>query len=148
MKIKGKHRTISAIPAVDFDPTKCLIDEYCSKLGKYAIFFYNKYQADRIFVLYRKNFRSPSRKELSDCAEHFGCAEDMLKLQNAFKKSLLEFGSCLVKTVGGSFDSNFDEVVEKPKKRKHQETALEHVQPVIEIDVPKEKKQRKIKKKK
>jgi hypothetical protein len=136
-KTKGGKRAI-AIPVVDFDLTKCLIDEYCSKLGKYAIFFYDKYDSKRICVLYRKNFRSPNKKELVDNAKHFECSENLIYLHRAFKKQLVILGTGLVKMVNSSFEES-DEITEKVRKRKLSE--LEHVEPVIEV--PAEKKQRK-----
>jgi hypothetical protein len=90
------------MPVVDFDLSKRLIDEYSSKLGKYAIFFYDKYRANRIFVLYRKNFRSPSKKHIAKYAEDLQCSEDSAQLSDAFKKKLLQLGTGIVKSIGGS----------------------------------------------
>jgi hypothetical protein len=95
LHIKGGRRAM-AIPVVDFDLTARLVEEYRTHLGKYAIFFYDTYHADRIAVLYRKNFRLPNKKELADCAEFFKCMPDPIQLHAQFKKQISKLSAGII----------------------------------------------------
>ncbi|KAI6184212.1 Origin recognition complex subunit 1 [Aphelenchoides bicaudatus] len=102
----GGNRAI-AIPIVDFDSSTRLVEEYRNHLGKYAIFFYDKYRAAKIAVLYRKNFRLPSKKELVECAKHFECEPDSIKLQAEFKEQIAKLGDgMLLSTKSGNSREN------------------------------------------
>lgn len=107
LQTTGGLRTI-AIPIVDFDSTARLVQEYRTHLGKYAIFFYDKYHADRIAVLYRKNFRLPNKKELADCAKYFECAADPIQLHANFKKQLTKQGAGMILPFKNEIVENVD----------------------------------------
>lgn len=96
IKSNGDNRAI-ALPVVDFDSTKRLVEEFRAHLGKYAIFFYNKYHADKVSILFRKNFRMPNKKDLLECAEYFECEPDPIKLHNKFRERLEKLGERIVK---------------------------------------------------
>jgi len=147
-KTTGARATMS-IPVVNFDPSKRLVEEYRLKLGKYALFFYNRYRANKIFVLYRKNFRSPNKKKIVECAKDFECVPELTQLHMAFKGEIVELGTGIVKSIESGeigLAESEDEVVEteKPKlkkrKLKEEDSTLKHIKPVIEVPRVKKRK--------
>lgn len=58
--------TASALPVVDFDPTRAYVNELREAYGDVALFFYDPYGCTRVYVLFRPEALKP--KELGKLA--------------------------------------------------------------------------------
>ncbi|KAI6227988.1 Nucleolar protein 6 [Aphelenchoides besseyi] len=89
----------SAIPAIDVDVTKWLFTLLQKELGEFALFFYDQFKPEKIFVVYRKNLLCPNDATRSRALHKLKVQDVGVKLTDAFVQRIEYLGEGIVESI-------------------------------------------------